>query len=120
MLKAMFGGHTMPAMSAKDAVERAEKGEVTVVDVRDANELAVSGKAKGAVHMPLATLRMQADPRSPDFHPALKDGKPIAVYCASGGRSSMAAQVFQGFGHDVSNIGGLGHWQMAGGEIERA
>ncbi|HBZ44516.1 MAG TPA: sulfurtransferase [Maritimibacter sp.] len=109
-----------PGLSAKDAVEKAAAGDVIVVDVRDGNELAMSGKAKGAVHIPLAVIRMQADPSSPDFHPALDQSKPIAVYCASGARSSMAAQVFQTFGFDVSNIGGLGHWQMAGGEIERA
>ncbi|WP_255552317.1 rhodanese-like domain-containing protein [Maritimibacter dapengensis] len=109
-----------PGMTAKDAVEKAATGDVVVVDVRDAGELAMSGKAKGAVHIPLAVIRMQADPSSPDFNPALDQSKPIAVYCASGARSSMAAQVFQNFGFEVSNIGGLGHWQMAGGEIERA
>ncbi|MEC7761939.1 MAG: rhodanese-like domain-containing protein [Pseudomonadota bacterium] len=120
MLKAMFGGRTMPTLSPKDAVEKAAAGEITLVDVRDHNELAMSGKAEGAVHIPLAVIRMQADPRSPDFHPELDLSKPVAVYCASGARSSMAAQVFEGFGFDVSNIGGLGHWQMAGGKIVRA
>lgn len=122
MLKAMFGQQqrAVPGLTAKDAVEKSASGEVIVVDVRDHNELAMSGKADGAVHIPLAVIRMQADPRSPDFHPELDPAKPIAVYCASGARSSMAAQVFQSFGFDVSNIGGLGHWQMAGGNIVRA
>jgi rhodanese-related sulfurtransferase len=120
MLKAMFGGRTMPTLSPKDAVEKAAAGEITLVDVRDPGELATSGKADGAVNIPLAVIRMQADPRSPDFHPALDTSRPVAVYCASGARSSMAAQVFQGFGFDVSNIGGLGHWQMAGGKIVKA
>ncbi len=122
MLNLLRGGAQprTPGLSAKDAVERSKTGEITVVDVRDGNEIAMSGKAKGAVHIPLAVIRMQADPASPDFNPALDQSKQIAVYCASGARSSMAAQVFQNFGFDVSNIGGLGHWQMAGGEIERA
>lgn len=119
MLRA--GGRArQPGMTAKDAVEKSATGEVVVVDVRDANELAMTGKAKGAIHVPLAVIRMQADPKSPDFHPGLDPSKPVAVYCASGARSSMAAQVFQSFGFEVANIGGLGHWQMAGGEIERA
>lgn len=122
MFNLMGGGRAAaaPGMSPKEAVEKAAAGEVVVVDVRDMNELAMTGKAKGAVHIPLAVIRMQADPASPDFNQALDKSKPIAVYCASGARSSMAAQVFQNFGFEVTNIGGLGHWQMAGGEIERA
>lgn len=121
MLNMLRGGAArQPGMTAKDAVEKAAAGEITLVDVRDANELAMTGKAEGAVHIPLAVIRMQADPKSPDFNPALDVNKPVAVYCASGARSSMAAQVFQGYGFDVSNIGGLGHWQMAGGNIVRA
>ena len=63
---------------------------------------------------------MQANPSSPDFNTAPDASRPIAVYCASGARSSMAAQVLQQHGFtDVHNIGGFGHWQMAGGDIER-
>ena len=120
MLNMLMGGGQpqKPGLSPKDAVEKAAAGDITVVDVRDMNELAMSGKAKGAVHIPLAVIRMQADPSSPDFNHALDQNKPIAVYCASGARSNMAAQVLESFGFEVSNIGGLSHWQMAGGEIE--
>jgi len=46
--------------------------------------------------------------------------KPVALYCASGARSAMAAKTLRRFGHgDVHNIGGLAHWQRAGGQIER-
>ncbi len=122
MLNFMMGrqGGT-PRMSPQEAVEKAKNGEIIVVDVRDPNELQMTGKAEGAINIPLAVIRMQADPRSPDFHPELDVTKPVAVYCASGARSSMAAQVFQQAGFaEVHNIGGLGHWQMAGGAIVRA
>jgi rhodanese-related sulfurtransferase len=70
--------------------------------------------------MPLMRLRDMADPRHPDFHDALKEQKPIAVYCASGARSHSAAQMLNQMGYDeVHNIGGLGHWAQAGGSIER-
>ncbi|MEJ1993362.1 MAG: rhodanese-like domain-containing protein [Maritimibacter sp.] len=122
MLNFMMGRQGgAPRMSPQEAVEKAKNGEITVVDVRDPNELMMSGKAAGAINIPLSVIRMQADPRSPDFHPELDVNKPVAVYCASGARSSMAAQVFQQAGFtEVHNIGGLGHWQMAGGEIVRA
>lgn len=122
MLNFMMGRQaTASRLSPQEAVAKAKNGEIVVVDVRDHNELAMTGKAEGAVHIPLSVLQMQANPSSPDFNTALAAGKPIAVYCASGARSSMATQVLQQHGFaEVHNIGGLGHWQMAGGAIERA
>jgi len=110
-----------PRMSPQDIVSKSATGEITVIDVRDHNELAMTGKAAGALHIPLSILRMQADPSSPDFHPDLSTDQPVALYCASGARSGMAARLMQSLGfQEVHNIGGLGHWQMAGGEIVRA
>jgi len=107
-------------MSPADAVARAANNEIHVIDVRDHNEVAMSGKAEGALHIPLSVLRFQADPKGPDFHPELTTDKPVAVYCASGARSQMAAQVLSSMGYEeVHNIGGLGHWHQAGGKISR-
>lgn len=121
MLNFMMGRQaTASRVTPQDAIEMSKTGEITVLDVRDHNELAMTGKAEGAVHIPLSVLQMQANPASPDFNAALDTSKPVAVYCASGARSSMAVQVLQQFGFaEVHNIGGLGHWQMAGGPIER-
>ncbi|MCP5039349.1 MAG: sulfurtransferase [Rhodobacteraceae bacterium] len=109
-----------PRLSPQEIVSRSAEGAITVIDVRDHNEIAMSGKAAGALHIPLAVLRMQADPSSPDFHPELSTDKPVAIYCATGSRSGMAVRLFSslGFG-EVHNLGGLGHWQMAGGQITR-
>ena len=121
MLNFMMGRQaTASRLPPQDAVSMAKQGTITVVDVRDHNELAMSGKAEGAVHIPLAVIQMQANPASPDFHPELDQTKPVAIYCASGARSSMAVQVLQQYGfNEVHNIGGLGHWQMSGGTITR-
>ena len=67
------------------------KGEITLVDVREAGEVRASGKAKGALNIPLGVLQLKADPSAPDA--LLRPGKPVALYCASGGRSGMAAQM---------------------------
>jgi len=108
-------------LSAQDAVKMGKTGEVILLDVRDHNELASSGKAKGALHIPLFLLNQQADPRHPEFRSDLKSGKPIAVYCASGARSGVAVRTLLALGFtEVHNIGGLAHWRAAGGEIERA
>ena len=101
-------------------ITRARAGQVTLIDVRGHDEVARTGKAKGAVHIPLMRLPELADPRHPEFHAAFADRKPVAVYCASGARSARAVQILRSLGHaDVQNIGGLGDWARAGGEIVR-
>ncbi|MEQ9694036.1 rhodanese-like domain-containing protein [Shimia sp. SDUM112013] len=108
-------------LSPADAVKGAAEGRVTVVDVREHGEVAASGKAQGAVHVPLMRLRDMADPRHPDFHDAFKTDASIALYCASGGRSHSAETLLRQMGYDnVHNIGGLGHWVRAGGALESA
>ena len=108
-------------MTPAEAVAQADQGSVTVIDVREHGEVASSGKAKGAIHIPLMRLRDMADPRHPDFVEALKDSGPLCVYCASGARSHSATMMLQQLGYDeVHNIGGLGHWVQAGGALEQA
>lgn len=95
------------------------EGRVALVDVRETAEVRVSGKACGAVVIPLGLLALRADPKAPDA--LLAPGRPVAVYCASGGRSGRAAQVLRQMGYEtVWNIGGLGDWQLAGGQLEKA
>lgn len=107
-------------LPAHDAVRMHAEGAIQLIDVRGHDEVAQTGKAKGAIHIPLFQLAQQADPRHPEFHPELKADLPVAVYCASGGRSQMAGQTLSQFGFaEVYNIGGLFHWQSAGGACER-
>lgn len=107
-------------MAAHDAISRSGAGELVVIDVREGAEVAASGKASGALHVPLAVLRMKCDPASPECLAELSVETPVALYCASGGRSQMAAQMLAGLGYlEVYNIGGLGDWQAAGGAITR-
>lgn len=94
-------------------------GQMVLVDVREAGEVRASGKAKGALHLPLGLLALKADPSAPDA--ALSPGTPVCVYCASGGRSGMAAQILTRLGYaPVWNIGGLGDWVAGGGQVDRA
>lgn len=103
-----------------EAVRRAKAGEITVIDVRGHDEVAATGKAEGALHIPLMLVSTKADPRHPEFHPELDTGKPVAVYCASGARSQAAGQMLLQYGFDqVFNIGGFGDWSAAGGPVAR-
>lgn len=109
-----------PRLTAAEAVARVRAGDLTLIDVRDPGELAATGRAEGALHVPLTVLRMKCDPSSPECLPELSTDRPVAVYCASGGRSQMAAQMLTSMGYrEVHNIGGLFDWQAAGGAITR-
>ncbi len=115
----MFGLLRRNELSPQDAVLGAENGSITLIDVREHTEVAASGKAAGALHIPLIRLRDIADPRHPEFDNNLSTDAKIAVYCASGARSMSAARTLRRLGYDdVHNIGGLGHWVRAGGALE--
>ena len=116
------GGARVERMDARDAVAKAGAGEIVLIDVRDANELRASGKAKGALHVPLMSFKMKCDPSSPECLPELKAaqgaGKPVVLYCASGARSQSAGQMLVQLGYaPVFNIGGLYDWHAAGGAL---
>lgn len=102
----------MSHLTANQAIAKLAAGEITVIDCREAGEVQASGQAKGALHIPLAMLPLQAKDKIPA-------GKPVAVYCAAGGRAGMAAQTLRGLGYDAHNIGGFGDWASAGGPVSR-
>ena len=80
----------------------------------------MTGKARGALHVPLGLVRLRCDPNAPDCPAGLGRDRAVALYCASGGRSQMAAQMMAQMGYkEVYNLGGLYDWHAAGGEITR-
>ena len=54
----------VPKISGKEAQEMVAKGAL-MVDVRDSAEVAQTGKAAGAVHIPRGSLEFKADLASP-------------------------------------------------------
>jgi len=102
--------------SVQNVAAQVAKGQMILVDVREIAEVRASGKAEGAIVLPLSILPVKADPHHPDA--ALKKGVPVAVYCASGARSGRAAQLLTQMGYGpVSNLGGLADWASAGGKV---
>lgn len=93
-------------------------GEMVLVDLREAHELRATGHAAEALHVPLGQLRHAADPASTKHHQALDPQRPVALYCATGARSAQGAMLLRKLGYrDVHNLGGLSHWQAAGGGV---
>ncbi|MFN7224539.1 MAG: rhodanese-like domain-containing protein [Paracoccaceae bacterium] len=112
----MFRSTPRPTIS--DIAAKVARNEITLIDVRELAEVKASGKAKGAIVIPLSLIPLKANPSQPGCE--LDISKPVAVYCASGGRSGMAVQTLARLGfHDVLNLGGLHDWTAGGGQIER-
>ncbi len=108
------------SLGVEEALKLVGDPGVLFVDVRDAKELAETGKIPGAVHVPRGMLEFQADPESPYHKPALDRQKRVVVNCASGGRSALAAKTFKEMGFDDvwSLTGGMTAWKEAGGPTE--
>ncbi|MDY8111152.1 rhodanese-like domain-containing protein [Fulvimarina sp. 2208YS6-2-32] len=113
---------SVKAISADDAVELVDQPDVVFVDVREASELEKTGTVKGAVHVPRGLIEFQADPSSSSHKAELDPGKRLVLFCASGGRSTLAAGSLQamGFENAVSVEGGFPALQSAGIPIKKA
>jgi rhodanese-related sulfurtransferase len=95
-----------------------EAADVLLVDLREAEERQSS--IPGAIHAPRGMLEFYADPTSAYHCAEFDPNRRTILYCASGGRSALAADMLQALGYmRVAHLdGGLKAWQAAGLEIE--
>jgi rhodanese-related sulfurtransferase len=109
----------VPRVTPAEARAMIEKGNMLVVDVRDASELATNGKVAGAVHVPRGMIEFRADPESPYHDVNFDKDKTVIVYCASGGRSALAGKTLKDMGYGkVYNLGAFKDWLESGGKTE--
>ncbi|MEU7001597.1 rhodanese-like domain-containing protein [Nonomuraea sp. NPDC046570] len=103
-------------MSVTEVAEALESGKVTLVDLREADEVRRDGAIPLAVQAPRGMLEFWADPSSPYHRAEFDPSAPTILYCASGGRSALGAQTLQRLGYtDVAHLdGGLGAWKEHG------
>ena len=110
----------VPTISAQEAAELVKTKGAVVVDLRDAAEVAASGKAQGALAISRGLLEFRADPDLPTYEKALQKDKPVILYCASGGRATLAGKTLRDMGYtDVRNAGGLKDLVAGGWAVEK-
>lgn len=104
-------------LSAQDALKLVDDPMVLFVDVRETAERELSGTIPGAVHASRGFLEFIADPEGPMHDQAFQSGRRLVLFCASGGRSVLAAKTLMDMGFtDVAHIaGGFPAWKEAGG-----
>ena len=107
------------SITVDEALALVDGGDAVFVDVRERAEHD-AGAIAGAVAAPRGFLEFIADPTSPMHNAALSSGRRLVIYCASGGRSALAAKTLQDMGYsEVANLtGGFQGWTEAGGPTE--
>lgn len=108
------------SLPVHEAMQLLADSKVQFIDVRDSSELKESGKIAGAEHASRGMLEFLIDPESPYHNKIFAQDKKFIVYCASGGRSALAAHRMKEMGLDnvCTLAGGLKAWAIAGGELE--
>lgn len=111
----------VPRITPAQAREMMAKGNALVIDVRDAPEVAQSGKIAGAIHISRGMLEFRADPDSPYHDKNFDKTRTLIFYCASGGRSALSGKTVKDMGYDrVFNLGAFKDWADSGGTIDKA
>lgn len=109
--------------AAKSRITEVEISEVVglldegyqVLDVREPPEY-ISGTIDGAINVPRGTLEAAADHQYPGRNEDMMDrDKKWLLFCATSGRSAMAADTLQLMGFkNIKNInGGMAAWKSA-------
>ncbi len=110
----------VPSITPHELMGILQQDNVLVVDVRDAPEVAETGKVKGALNVSRGMLEFRADETTPYHTPAFSKEKTLVLYCASGGRSALGGKALMELGYrDVRNLGAFKDWIEAGGVIEK-
>ena len=102
----------MPVIAPREAAERAARGQLQLVDVREPQEVA-QARVPDAVHIPLTRLGAQIG--------RLDRDRPIAFLCRSGNRSAAATRAALDSGFDAANVrGGIVAWVREGLPVARS
>ena len=110
----------VPQISGHEALQMVAGGNTVILDVRDGTEVAASGKAAGAVHIPRGSLETRADPTATTHDKNLSPDKTIIVHCAGGGRAALAGKLLKDMGYEkVFNVGGFKQLVEAGSKIDK-
>ncbi|TKZ19233.1 rhodanese-like domain-containing protein [Shimia litoralis] len=105
----------VPKISTADAQAKMAEGAL-LLDIRDAPELQMNGRAAGSHHIPRGMLEFRADPATQFHDPEMRFDRPVIVHCASGGRAALAGKLLKDMGYaEVFNLGGLQDWKDGGG-----
>ena len=103
------------AISVDEAERLIDTKSVIFIDVREGDEVESLGMIEGAVHVPRGVLEFYIDPASSMHMEIFSAQKTVVFYCATGGRSLLAAKLAKDMGvnEPVYLEGGFKAWAAA-------
>jgi rhodanese-related sulfurtransferase len=108
-------------LSPAEVALELQHGHPLLVDLREQAERLAHGCIPGAIHAPRGMLEFYADPTSVYHRAEFDPLRRTILYCASGGRSVLAAAALQTLGYArIAHLdGGLTAWREAGLAVDR-
>ncbi len=108
-------------ISVDTALSLLGDADVQMVDIRDIRELEREGTIAGAYHAPRGMLEFWVDPESPYYRPIFASGQRFVLFCGSGWRSALAADVLtrMGLPRVCHMQGGFKAWKEGGNAVHR-
>jgi rhodanese-related sulfurtransferase len=105
-----------------EQVEQEVRNGALLVDIREPEERGVNGAIPENTHAARGMLEFYADPTSPYHRQEFDPDTRVILYCASGGRSALAADMLRQMGYSsVAHLdGGIKAWAEAGKPVETA
>ena len=107
-------------ISPSEALEKLNKNECNLIDIRDANELENLGTIENSINISRGLLEFAIHPESTFVQNNNLDlNKEIVLFCAAGGRSALAAKTLKEMGFkEVSHVeGGFGSMSNSGFKV---
>ena len=107
-------------ISPSEALEKLNKNECNLIDIRDANELQSLGTIENSINISRGLLEFAIHPESAFVQNNNLDlNKEIVLFCAAGGRSALAAKTLKEMGFKkVSHVeGGFGNMSNSGFKV---
>ena len=109
----------IPQIKPEEALDMQKNGAL-IIDTREINELAMTGKIKDAVHIPRGLIEFQNKETNPNGLNGFTKDKKIILYCAAGARAALAGKALKDLGFSyVYNLGGFPDWLNAGLPVEK-
>jgi rhodanese-related sulfurtransferase len=108
-------------LSVDQVAAEMSSGSRLLVDLREPDERAQTGTIPGATIAPRGMLEFYADPSSAYHRAEFDPEQRTILYCASGGRSALAAQALKQLGYtNVAHLeGGIKAWAASGRDVAR-
>ena len=104
---------SVPAITPEEAKSLQDDGAL-IIDIRELEEIQISGKVKGSYHIPRGLLEFQTKLVNPNGLEGFDTENTVILYCASGGRAALAGKALKDLGFEkVIKLGGIKEWLVA-------